>query len=650
MKTHVVRKALVLAAGRGRPVADLETPNCLAEVAGTPLVARTLRTLRKAGIERVGFVTGWHANTLRAGVAAVVAGHPDLQGLQVGYFHNPDWDAPNGLSVQAARAFFDEPLLLVMADQIAAQHLVSGMVRIGAGASEIVLAVDREISRVFDLDDATKVKLAGDGRVAGISKELADYEAISAGLFVTTPALLACLDELPQPSLTEGVALAARRGLVRAHDVQGALWQDVDSPDMRLHADWLLRVHGAELAHPVVAAPARSPAADTLALVDRLLAEKDVPRYTLLNPGPVMTSARVKAALVHHDLCHRDADYSTVVARLGAKLRPLFRGTAAHEVVLLTGSGTSAMEMAISSVVPPGRKILVVVNGAFGERMVEIAQTWGLPVVVQRHPWGEIADADQVAATLASDPDIAVVAMIHHETSVGILNPVEAVGKACAVHDRLLIVDAVSSLGVEDLDVVRDHIDLCYASANKCLHAVAGVSFVCVSPRVWPRLGGFPARSLYLNLTRYREYMSTLSQTPFTPAVSASLALETALDELAEDGGVPARAAKYRWRNLRIRQVMAGLGFQSFTNTGKESASISTMKVPPVISAAELYDRLKARGFIAYRCKGALADEYMQVANMGELSHAAIDDFLAAVTEIVEAARAAAPVAARRVG
>jgi 2-aminoethylphosphonate-pyruvate transaminase len=143
----------------------------------------------------------------------------------------------------------------------------------------------------------------------------------------------------------------------------------------------------------------------------------------------------------------------------------------------------------------------------------------------------------------------------------------------------------------------------------------------------------------YLDLARYRRYLTELHQTPFTPAVSAFFALETAIDELVAQGGVPARREIYRRRNLRIRRVFRDLGFESFTNTGRESCTISTLKVPGFVKVGALYDALKERGFVIYKCKGALAADHIQIANMGELPDETIDAFLAAVTEIVAAAR-----------
>jgi 2-aminoethylphosphonate-pyruvate transaminase len=433
---------------------------------------------------------------------------------------------------------------------------------------------------------------------------------------------------------------AARRGLVRGLDVTGWVWQDIDAAEMRVHADWLLRAYGDELARPAVRAAPQPGATDTLALIERLLASKDEPRYTLLNPGPVMTSARVKAALVHNDVCHRDEDYTGVVRRLQAKLRPVFGASEEHEVLLITGSGTAAMEMAMGSAVPPGKKVLVISNGAFGERLGEIAEVHGLSQRRMRLAWGELPDPAAVDAALAADPDIAAVAMILHETSVGVINPVAAVGRVCRARGALLVVDTISALGVEDIDVVRDQIDICFSSANKCLHSVSGVAFVCVAPRVWARIEDAPPRVYYLDLRRYRRAMQELGQTPFTPAVSSFFALETALDELREQGGVPARREIYRRRNLRIRRVLTDLGFHSFTNTGRESQSICTMRAPPEIGVQELYDQLKERGFVIYKAKGQLAADYVQVANMGELPDSTIDAFLQAIGDVVDKARA----------
>ncbi|HXU65113.1 MAG TPA: NTP transferase domain-containing protein, partial [Polyangia bacterium] len=294
----MITRALILAAGKGVPIGEAGLPNCLAVVGGRTLLDRTLELLEAVGIQRIGLVVGYAGAAIRRHVATT--------GRRVTFFENADWDGPNGLSVLAARGFVTERTLLVMSDQIQAPALLRELCALPAAAGPTVLAVDRDLARVFDVADATKVQLDGD-RVTAIGKPLTRYDGISAGLFVMAPSLIAALERLPRPSLTEGVQAAASDGLVAARDVAGKLWQDVDTPPMRLHAEWLLRVYGDELARPAVPGGATaSTAADTLALIERLLAEKDEPGYILFSPGPVMTSARVKAALVHHDVCHRD--------------------------------------------------------------------------------------------------------------------------------------------------------------------------------------------------------------------------------------------------------------------------------------------------------------------------------------------------------
>jgi 2-aminoethylphosphonate-pyruvate transaminase len=635
----MIARALILAAGKGHSIGDPESPNCLASVGQCSVIERTLGLLESMGIARVGITLGFAGATLRRHVAASTVLSAATK-RRITFFENPDWQGPNGLSVLAARSFVSERTLLLMADQIAAPALVREIASHAVAGDRSVLGIDHDLSRVFDIDDATKVKLAGD-RVAEIGKQLTSYEAVSAGLFVIAPALVDVLASLDRPSLTEGVAAAAARGQVVAHDVGTKLWQDLDTGEQRLHAEWLLRVYGDELARPAMQASPPSPAAGTLELIERLLAEKDQPGYVLFSPGPVMTSARVKAALVHYDVCHRDGDYAAVVGRLQEKLRPAFGASPAHEMLLLTGSGTAAMEMSIASVVPPGKKLLVIANGAFGDRLDEIAALHGIPRVMLRYRWGELPNARDVARALEADPDIAAAAMIHHETSVGLLNPVGDVGRLCRARGVTLIVDAVSALAGEDVDVVRDGIDICYSSANKCLHSVSGVSFLCVAPEVWPRIAGIKPRVYYLDLMRHRQYLESLRQTPFTPAVSSFFALETALDELYEQGGVAARRELYRKRNARIRRLFTDLGFESFSNTGRESHTISMLRLPDGLSVDALYDGLKSRGFIIYRAKGELADRYIQVSNMGELSDATIDAFLAAVTDVVRGARTA---------
>src|SRR5580692_3568238 len=269
---RMITRALILAAGKGIPIGEEGVPNCLASVGGSSLLERTLGLLDAIGIQKIGLTVGYNGGAIRRHLAGSVRLGAALK-RRIVFFENAEWDGPNGLSVLAARAFVTERTLLVMADQIAAPALLRELCALPAAAGPTVLAVDRDLPRVFDIDDATKVKLTGEG-VTEIGKGLELYDAVSAGLFVMAPSLWQALERLPRPSLTEGVAAAAGQGLVVARDVGTKLWQDVDSPEMRLHAGWLLRVYGDELARPTMQSdPSHAAtAAGTLALIERLLA------------------------------------------------------------------------------------------------------------------------------------------------------------------------------------------------------------------------------------------------------------------------------------------------------------------------------------------------------------------------------------------
>ncbi|MBI3070800.1 MAG: alanine--glyoxylate aminotransferase family protein [Deltaproteobacteria bacterium] len=360
--------------------------------------------------------------------------------------------------------------------------------------------------------------------------------------------------------------------------------------------------------------------------IEKLLEHKEYPKYVLLNPGPVQTTAQVKNALVQHDICHRDSDFSDILRSVEEKLLNVMGAEGNHRAFVITGSGTSGMECAISSAIPEGKKLVVVSNGAFGDRIGEIAELHRIPVVDVRFSWAHPVRVAEVERALA-DPDVFAVAMVHHETSIGLLNPIRDLGRLAAKYDKLFIVDCVSSLGGERFSLELDQIDIAVSSANKCLHAVSGLAVVAVHQRVWDRIRDVRPRVYYLDLKRYMRYAVDLEQTPFTPAVNTLFALDRALGELLAEG-VEERIKRYESLNALIRRGLAGLGVEPFTETGCESHTISSFFTPESIAFDDLYRELKNRGFIIYNAKEHLKDRVFQVANMGALTRGMIYDFL----------------------
>jgi len=630
--TTNIHVAVILAAGQGQRLRDFSRlPKPLVPVDGIPMIERTVRSLNAGGVGEIIVVVGSRGQEIREACA-------HLSGVR--FVDNPRWEENTGVSLLAAReAVAGRPFFLVMAD-----HIFSPDVLIGLQAYQpnghCYVGVDANISRVYAVDGQIKVRLEGD-QIVRLGRGLEDADAVDTRIALLSGRIFETLERSENPSLLDGFQLLAEQGLLRRHDIGGGLWQDIDTPETLRHAEWLLKMYGEDLQPmPRQKAPEQniSNPERTLAYVEGILGENAPNHYVLFSPGPVVTSPRVKSALVHHDVCHRDEGFSVLHRQLRLKLRRVFGGGPEHEVLLITGSGTSGMEAAISSTIPRDRKLLVVSNGAFGERFEEIAQLHGIDHAVLRYEWGQLVKAEDVDTLLKADPDIFGVAMCHHETSVGLMNPVGDVGRICRANDRMFIVDAVASLGGEDLDVVRDCVDVCISSANKCLHAISGVAMVCVHKRVWPLIEDVAPRGYYLDLKRYRRYEVGMEQTPFTPAVSNFYALDAAADELLA-AGPGGRQKSYRRLNSWMREELKAMGFSFFTETGHESQTILCIKVPEGIRFSDMYVEMRRRGYIIYGCKAALKDKYFQIANMGELSDEHVNCFLGALRLVMAALR-----------
>jgi 2-aminoethylphosphonate-pyruvate transaminase len=360
----------------------------------------------------------------------------------------------------------------------------------------------------------------------------------------------------------------------------------------------------------------------------------------LLNPGPVNVSERVRRALLGPDLCHRERDFGDLLTRVRQKLLA-FAGVPASDygAVCFTGSGTAAMEAATISAVSPGRKLLVLSNGVYGERIAQIAEIAGIPTTVLRSPWTMRPDLAAADAELARDASIEVVACIHHETTTGLINPMREVGALCRNHGRTLLVDSVSGLGGEALDCVRDGVGIVIGTANKCLQGQPGVSFVLATRRELDRMSGIKPRSLYLDLARTFARQER-GEVTFTPAVQIFYALEAALDEVLEEG-VANRIARYAQRALELRTGFARLGLESLLPKEFLSNTITTLLQPAHVSYDFLHDELKRAGFIIYAGLGGLDRDVFRVANMGEITAADTARFLAELERLLAASTSA---------
>jgi 2-aminoethylphosphonate-pyruvate transaminase len=350
----------------------------------------------------------------------------------------------------------------------------------------------------------------------------------------------------------------------------------------------------------------------------------------LLTPGPLTTSATVKRAMLR-DWGSRDQDFIVLNARIRARLVELAGGAGSHVAVPLQGSGTFVVEAMLATLLPRDGKLLVLVNGAYGRRMVEIASRHGRRVTTLESPEDQPNDPQALDRALAADPAISHVAVVQCETTSGILNPIAAIAAVVARHERRLLIDAMSAFGALPLDAREVRFDALAASANKCLEGVPGVGFAIVREQALAAAAG-NAASLSLDLHDQWRAMERNGQWRFTPPTHVLAALGQALAEHAAEGGVPGRCARYR-ENCRILvEGMRTQGFVTFLPDELQAPIIVTFKLPadPRFDFDAFYDRLRARGYVIYPGKLTAAPSF-RIGCIGHLGAAEMQGALAAI-------------------
>ena len=357
-------------------------------------------------------------------------------------------------------------------------------------------------------------------------------------------------------------------------------------------------------------------------------------RPWLLNPGPCNVSDAVREALQTPDICHREADYLDVQTEVRTLLLQAFELDPDRWVpVLITGSGTAALEMGVSSCVSATGAMAVLVNGVYGDRIARMARAHGHETHTIVAGWTEHPDLEALDRLLEAEAAIEVVAMVHHETTTGLINPVADVAAICRTHGRRLIVDTISGLGGEEIALDRD-VDLAVCTANKLVQGLPGVSFCLVRRDLADDLAGYPPRSVYLDLGNYVAKQD-VGGTPFTPAVQVTYALRQALRELCEEtlGG---RVARMKAVGERLRAGYEALGLSYFLeDPAHRSNTITTLRLPEGVDYPTLHDRMRARGFVIYAGQGDLAREAFRIANMGLLTDEAVAGILTALEEAI---------------
>ena len=327
-----------------------------------------------------------------------------------------------------------------------------------------------------------------------------------------------------------------------------------------------------------------------------------IKRNILLNPGPATTTDTVKFAQVVPDICPRENEFSSMMSQLRADLVRIVHGDQEkYTSVLFCGSGTINIDVCINSLLPAGGKVLVVNNGAYSTRAVEICQYYGLPYIELKFPIDQQPDLTQIEQTLKQNSDIALVHTTHNETGTGLLNPIREIGAIVKRYGAIFTVDTTSTFAMRPIDIEKDNIDFCMASAQKGISAMAGLSFIVGNRKLIELSAHYPKRSYYCNLFLQYDYFQRTGEMHFTPPVQTVYATIQALKEYFAEG------EKAKWeRHTRvfnaIHKGLDELGFQNYIKRELQAGLVVSAIYPddPNWNFDQIHDYCYAEGFTIY--------------------------------------------------
>ena len=346
-----------------------------------------------------------------------------------------------------------------------------------------------------------------------------------------------------------------------------------------------------------------------------------IEKKLLFAPGPVMSDARIKEAALAPDLCHRRPMFEEVYRGVRDSLLKLFHASKEeYTTVVVTGSGTASNETVLSSVVEDGKKVLLITNGVFGNRLRAIIECYGLGMNLLEFEWATLPDLERIEEELKKDKDISLVSMVYHETSTGMINPVHEVGELAKKYGKMYHVDTISAIGGEDVDVVRDNIDFCTGVANKAVGGQPGVSFVCTKKAALEKIQNVPRRNIYLNLQHHIREAEEHNQTPNTPSVVMFITLGKALEVYFEEGQDKV-IKRYKEDAKIIREILKEAGLKLLLDDESVMANtVTSAFLPKEMDVNEFIAKMDDNGYVLYLGKGPLLEQNLfQVANMGQI-------------------------------
>ena len=371
----------------------------------------------------------------------------------------------------------------------------------------------------------------------------------------------------------------------------------------------------------------------------------EVKRNVLLNPGPSTTTDTVKFAQIVPDICPREAEFGGLMKGLREDLVKIVHGDLnEYTSVLFCGSGTINIDVCLNSLLPEGKKVLVINNGAYSTRAVEICEYYGLPHIDLKFPVDQRPDLDLVEKTLRENPDIALVHTTHNETGTGILNPIREIGALAHKYDAVFTVDTTSTYAMRPIDVSKDNIDFCMASAQKGLMAFTGLSFIVGKTAIIKESANYPKRSYYCNLFMQYDFFERTGEMHFTPPVQTIYATIQALKEYWAEGEEAKWARHTRVFNA-IHEGLDELGFKDVIKRGEQAGLVVSAIYPddPNWSFEKVHDYCYERGFTIYPGKISTTNTFRLCA-LGAIDDSDIRDFFKVFREALDTTGVTVPV------
>ncbi|HVZ58841.1 MAG TPA: aminotransferase class V-fold PLP-dependent enzyme [Patescibacteria group bacterium] len=356
--------------------------------------------------------------------------------------------------------------------------------------------------------------------------------------------------------------------------------------------------------------------------------------YRLFCPGPVNIAQSVKEAVIAHEIGHREEEFSVLLKRLNHSILDLFeiKRKRDYRAIVVTGSGSAANETVLSSIINDNQKILVLSNGEFGERLATISSLHNPQTVHLKFKWAHTMSLGEIEATIRKEKPNAI-AVVHHETSTGMLNPIAQIGKLAKKYRLVFFVDAVSSAGAEKIDVEKWNISFLSTSSSKAIGSMAGLSLIVGKKKSFEATKNNPVKVAYLNLYKFYKFAEESEHTPNTPGVPLFFALDQAITNIL-DYGVTAQQRKMKRLAFQMRQGLREMRLKFLLNKNM-SSTLTTVLVPKYTTVDEIKSKLREKNIIVYDGKGDFKGKVFQIATIGEMTKKDVELFLQDLRDVL---------------